>query len=124
MQVELAAKLFSGLADPVRLAIVVELGDGERAAGELAEAVGISASSASNHLRCLLECGLVTVRPQGRRNLYGLADSGVRAVIHDARRLLSRVGAQIEACANYGVSRRSLRAVLTEAAAPAPSVTN
>jgi DNA-binding transcriptional ArsR family regulator len=110
-RVELEAKLFSGLADPKRLALLRLLVDGPRTAGELARSAQLSPSGASNHLRCLLECGLVAVESDGPFNRYRLADVGVGGLLLGAEQLLSRVGAEIEACLNYGPpSRRALRA--------------
>jgi len=120
-RVELEAKLFSGLADPKRLALLRELVGGPRTAGELARAAALSPSSASNHLRCLLECGLVTVESNGPFNHYRLADVGVGGLLLGAEQLLGRVGAEIEACLNYGPpSRRALRG---GAAAPGKAAT-
>lgn len=109
---EVHAKLFRGLADPGRLGILLRLRTGPSAAGELARDCGLTASNASNHLRCLLDCGLVTLEAQGRRNIYRLADEGIAVVLDASRTLLSsQAGALIRACCNYEtVSRRSLRA--------------
>jgi len=108
--VALQAKLFSGLADPRRLALLRVLVSGPHSAGELARSVGLSASGASNHLRCLLECGLVIVESDGRFNRYRLADVGVAGLLLGADQLLGRLAAEIAACVNYGApSRRALR---------------
>lgn len=108
--VELQAKLFSGLADPKRLDLLRLLVAGPHSAGDLARSVGLSASGASNHLRCLMECGLVAVESDGRFNRYRLADVGVAGLLLGADQLLGRVAAEITACVNYGApSRRALR---------------
>jgi DNA-binding transcriptional ArsR family regulator len=58
--------LLQALAEPTRLAIVHQLGDGPRRAGELAEASGVSAPTMSKHLRVLLRAGIVVdERPAG-----------------------------------------------------------
>lgn len=107
---DLQAKLFSGLADPRRLALLRQLVPGPQTAGALARAAHLSPSGASNHLRCLLECGLVSVESDGRFNRYRLADVGVAGLLMGAEQLIVRVGAEIEACRNYGPpSRRALR---------------
>ncbi len=69
---EIEAKLHRGFADPSRLAILRELRRGPLTAGQLADLVGLTPSRASNHLRCLLECGLVAIEPRGRYNVYRL----------------------------------------------------
>lgn len=106
------AKLFRGLADPGRLGILLRLRTGPSSAGELARDCGLTASNASNHLRCLLECGLVTLEAHGRQNIYRLADAGIAMVLDASSAVLSSpAGSLIKACCNYdSVSRRSLRA--------------
>jgi DNA-binding transcriptional ArsR family regulator len=109
--VELEAKLFRGLGDARRLVLLRLLVSGPRTAGDLARLAQLSPSGASNHLRCLLECGLVLVESDGRFNRYRLADVGVAGLLLGAEQLLSRVAREIEACLNYGPpSRRALRA--------------
>ena len=54
-----AAKLFRGLADPMRLAIVELLANGEMRVTDIVAALGTSQSNVSAHLACLKECGLV-----------------------------------------------------------------
>jgi len=69
----LAAKLFRGLADPTRLAILLALQAGERRVVDLVTELGSSQANISGHLACLKDCGLVTDRAQGRANIYRLA---------------------------------------------------
>lgn len=40
---------------------------------DLAENLGVSRQSISNHLSCLRECGLAVAIPEGRRSRYELA---------------------------------------------------
>lgn len=78
--------VFDALGDPVRRRILELLGDGERPAGAIADAMhaqfGISQPAASQHLRVLREAGLVTVRPEGTRRIYGVDTAGL-AVVQD-----------------------------------------
>ena len=62
----LRAKLFRGLADPSRLFILEALRAGPLSVGEIVAITGLSQSNASNHLRCLSECGLVSGDQRGR----------------------------------------------------------
>ncbi|HWK42827.1 MAG TPA: metalloregulator ArsR/SmtB family transcription factor [Croceibacterium sp.] len=62
----------AALGDPYRLNIVDSLRDGERSVGEICAALRLDQSVASKHLRKLREAGLVSVRKDGRRRLYGL----------------------------------------------------
>jgi len=64
------------LGDPVRRRLVELLADGERTAGELADAVGaefgVSQPGASRHLRVLREAGVVRSEVDGQRRLYSV----------------------------------------------------
>ena len=69
-----AARLFHGLSDPTRLAILLALLKGERRVTDLVAAVGSSQSNVSNHLACLRGCGIVVAEPEGRQTRYEVAD--------------------------------------------------
>ena len=111
--IETHAKFFRGLADPARLCLLLHLRPGPRSAGELALACQLSPSNASNHLQCLLECGLVAVEAHGRQNVYRLADARVAQLLEASERVLAAgAGQLIDSCRNYGPpSRRALRVV-------------
>lgn len=97
----LAARMFRGFSDPTRVAILLELLDGERRVADLVEAVGGSQSNVSGHLACLKECGLVIDRPAERRQVfYRLSGPQVSELLGAAERLLAANGAAIELCAN------------------------
>ena len=64
---------FEALAEPNRRRILDVLRQGERPAGELVAALGISQPGVSKHLRLLREAGLVRSRAQGQRRMYQLA---------------------------------------------------
>ncbi len=51
--------LLTALAEPTRLAVVVELGRGPRRAGELAHDLGVAPPAMSKHLKVLLRAGVV-----------------------------------------------------------------
>lgn len=102
---EVAAKLFRGLADPTRLAILLALAGGERRVVDLTGQVGTSQANVSAHLACLKDCGLVSDRAQGRANFYRLARPELQALLASAEQLLASVGHAVELCPNYAGSR-------------------
>ena len=63
---------WSALADPRRRAVLDLLRSGERAVGELVNALALSQPQASKHLRVLRTAGLVQVRKDAQRRLYRL----------------------------------------------------
>ncbi|MDP6952594.1 MAG: metalloregulator ArsR/SmtB family transcription factor [Alphaproteobacteria bacterium] len=58
------------LAEPNRRKILSLVRDGEKSAGEIAEAFAISRPAVSQHLKVLEAAGLVSVRKAGTRRLY------------------------------------------------------
>lgn len=104
--VRLAAKLFRGFADPMRLAILDRLDGGELRVTDLAQQLGGSQSNVSGHLQCLKECGLVTDRPEGRQVFYRIARPEVVAVLRSATELLACSGESIALCKDYGGPQR------------------
>jgi DNA-binding transcriptional ArsR family regulator len=76
------ARIAALLADPAREAMLVALADGRALpAGELAGIAGITAQSASGHLRKMIEGGIVTVWSQGRFRYFRLANEQIGALL-------------------------------------------
>jgi len=72
------AELGALLADPVRAGILLALMDGTvRPAGELARIAGVAPSTASGHLKKLVEGELLAVVNQGRHRYFMVADAHV-----------------------------------------------
>jgi DNA-binding transcriptional ArsR family regulator len=64
--------IFEVLAEPHRRQILELLCDGERAAGELVDRLGIAQPTVSKHLKLLRDHGLVSVRQDAQRRVYRL----------------------------------------------------
>ncbi len=97
----LRGKLFRGLADPSRLAILETLRAGACSVGEIVEKTGFNQPNVSNHLSCLRECGLVVSTQQGRYVRYQLSDERVAMLLGLADELLSDVATGIYECTRY-----------------------
>lgn len=63
---------FDALAHPARRALLDELRDGPRPAGELGQALDTSREATSKHLRLMATAGLLTVEARGRQRLYAI----------------------------------------------------
>lgn len=100
-QLRLKAKLFRGFGDASRLAIVEALRGGPRTVSELVELTGLAQSNTSNHLSCLLDCGLVAREQKGRFAEYRLAGEEVEELLALADRILSDVAKGAEGCRRY-----------------------
>jgi DNA-binding transcriptional ArsR family regulator len=75
--------VFDALGEPVRRLILELLAAGEQPVGPLVTALQsrmpISQPAVSQHLKVLLEAGLVSVRASGTRRLYALDQAGLDA---------------------------------------------
>ncbi|GMR09841.1 MAG: metalloregulator ArsR/SmtB family transcription factor [Anaerolineae bacterium] len=71
------AELFRALSDTSRVRIISALAEGEMNVGPLAEAVGISESAVSHHLRGLRQMRMVRARKAGREVFYSLDDDHI-----------------------------------------------
>lgn len=73
-RLEALSRLGRALADPTRCRLLLALLDGPTYPARLADTLGLTRPSVSNHLACLRGCGLVVATPQGRHMRYELAD--------------------------------------------------
>src|SRR5574341_2580960 len=80
----LKAKLFRGLADPSRLAVLEALRDGRRCVSDLVRLTGFSQPNVSAHLACLQDCGLVNRTRQGRFVFYEMAHKDAVVILEHA----------------------------------------
>jgi DNA-binding transcriptional ArsR family regulator len=101
--VRAAACLFHGFSDRSRLTIVRHLVLGEHRVVDLTRHLGLAQSTVSKHLACLLDCGIVTVRPEGRASVYALAHPGATLdLLAAAERLLGETGDAVVLCPRLG----------------------
>lgn len=77
------ARVGFGLSDPTRAQILLALRDAASYPSDLADLIGVSRQSLSNHLACLRGCGLVVAVPEGRRVRYELADPRLKQALTD-----------------------------------------
>ena len=98
LSLALKAKLFRGLADQSRLAILEALRDGEKTVSQLVELTGLSQPNTSAHLTCLKECGLVIGRQDGRFVSYRIADDRLEDVLRSVEGVLSTVAERVFLC--------------------------
>jgi DNA-binding transcriptional ArsR family regulator len=97
----LKAKLFRGLSDPTRLSILESLRDGEKTTTQIFEEISQRQSNVSNHLSCLLDCGRVKNRRQGKHIFYSLSDKRISKVLQESDAILSEIARNMYPCAKY-----------------------
>jgi DNA-binding transcriptional ArsR family regulator len=81
------AKFFRALGDPTRLKLL-----------ECVDYAGISQPRVSIHLSCLVDCGYVTARRDGRRYQYSVDDPRVADLVIAAHALAADNSGALEAC--------------------------
>jgi len=69
---------------------------------DLTAHLGLAQSTVSGHLSCLRDCGLVTVRAEGRASVYSLARPEVLDLLAAAEQFLAVTGDQVALCPTYG----------------------
>src|SRR4051812_15638006 len=84
----LKARLFRSLSDEPRLAILEQLGSGERRVSDLAAELGMSQSAVSTHLSSLLAAGAVERRAEGRSAYFAYAHPKVETLLSAAEEII------------------------------------
>ncbi|MBE9175089.1 winged helix-turn-helix transcriptional regulator [Synechocystis salina LEGE 06155] len=98
---DLKTKLFRGLSDSSRLAILHVLRARALTVNEIVERTGLTQSNVSNHLACLRCCDLVIREQQGRYMYYQLANDRIAQLLDLADELLSEVAEGVAQCHHY-----------------------
>lgn len=84
------ADFFGVLSNPHRIRIIQELRKAERDVSSLQEAVGISQSGVSQHLKLLRSHRLVSERRQGNQVFYQLRQPEIASWLMEAIRFLEK----------------------------------
>lgn len=67
---------FMAIADSNRRYILEELRRGPKSVNELASGLSVSRPAVSQHLRVLLDTGLVNAKAHGTRRIYAISNGG------------------------------------------------
>lgn len=82
---ERLAAVFAALGDLSRVRLLRFVLDEEHCVTECTDELGLAQSAVSKHLRRLVQAGLVTRRPAGRRAYHQVSDpAAVRALLEQA----------------------------------------
>ena len=78
--IPLVARRFKALGEPARLELLAALQQGERSVSQLVEGTGRGQPNVSQHLKELVNAGLVAARREGTRAYYRIADPFVSRI--------------------------------------------
>ncbi len=96
---ELLARLFRALGDATRLRVLeLLLAEGELHQMEIVRRLGATQARVSEHMACLVWCGFVETRTEGRRTLYRITNRRVGTLLDRAKQFLEQNEAQIATC--------------------------
>jgi len=96
---ELLARFYRALGDPTRLALLEFCAGAERTGTECVARAGLSQGRVSAHLACLVSCGLLSARREGRFAYYQVTDPRVAELVAVGQHLVADHAASIAACA-------------------------
>jgi DNA-binding transcriptional ArsR family regulator len=88
MHGDVLARFGHALSDPTRARVLLALRETPSYPAELADLLGVSRQSLSNHLACLRGCGLVVAVPEGRRMRYELTDPHLGKALEELLRVV------------------------------------
>ncbi len=95
--IELVARRFAILSEPMRLRLLRALMDGERNVNSLVAATGGTQANISRHLQALAQGGMVARRKEGLQVFYAIADPSIfqlcDLVCHNLERQLTESSA-------------------------------
>lgn len=84
----MTARIMKAVAQPIRLAIVDSLREGERSVGDIAQAVGAERSNVSRHLAVLTGAGILSSRKEGLQVFYKLHTPCILSVFGCVREVI------------------------------------
>lgn len=86
---ELKAEFFKTLGHPARIRILEVLRDGEASVADIADAVGVSGSTLSQHLATLRRADVISSRRDGSQVIYQVVDPRVFRLLQIGRQILT-----------------------------------
>src|SRR5712692_2976126 len=98
--------LFKVLSNNVRLRLINSLVERERTVSELCRDTDEEQTRVSHELRCLVVCGLVNYRRDGRMIEYSLNKRTVLPILAAAEKLVEKFGERMEGCEMISEARR------------------
>ena len=84
----LQAEISKTLANPIRLAILHSLRDGEKSVNELTDILGISQSNLSQHLALMRQKSILKTRKQGTSIYYSVTNPKINQACDTVREVL------------------------------------
>jgi DNA-binding transcriptional ArsR family regulator len=101
---ETTARFFRALSDPTRLGLLEFILRGERTSADCVAYAQISQPRVSVHLSCLVDCGYVIARRDGKKLRYSVGDPRVADLVMLARSLAADNASALDCCSRIPAS--------------------
>ncbi|MDP6684884.1 MAG: metalloregulator ArsR/SmtB family transcription factor [Candidatus Marinimicrobia bacterium] len=91
--IKTAARILKTLGHPQRIKIVEYLDDGEKSVGQIQRELNLLQPIVSQHLKVMLDRGIVCYRQEGTRYFYSLANAFILKILScmsDAQEMISK----------------------------------
>ena len=88
---------FFAIGDYSRFSILAKLAEKDLNVGEIAKATGLEQSNVSHHMFCLLNCGFVNVKKDGKARIYSI-NFEIKPMINSMIRHIEKYGNDIISC--------------------------
>ena len=88
---------FFAIGDYSRFSILAKLAENDLNVGEISEATGLEQSNVSHHMSCLLNCGFVNMKKDGKARIYSI-NSEIKPVINSMIRHIEKYRDYIRSC--------------------------
>ena len=87
----IASECLKALAHPVRLRVLFLLETERLSVGEIAKECGVVSHVASEHLRLMQRCGILSREKDGQKTYYQICESHVHAILDCMRNKFSEI---------------------------------
>jgi ArsR family transcriptional regulator len=94
--VELIARRFRAISEPMRIRLLDRLRAGEATVAELTESLGASQQNVSKHLAVLADAGIVGRRKDGNHVRYRISDESVLTICEEVCGSVERQLAELQ----------------------------
>ena len=88
---------FFAIGDYSRFSILAKLAERDLNVGDIAVATGLEQSNVSHHMSCLLNCGFVNMKKDGKARIYSI-NSEIKPIIKSVIRHIEKYRSDIISC--------------------------
>ena len=89
---------FKAIANDTRFSIIQLLRKGPKSVKEICRALGFEQSRVSHNLKCLVDCGFVNCRQNGKSKIYYLDEKYILPLLENVEKHIKRYERRLKEC--------------------------